>query len=128
MRGRSSSILLLLITSCAEPASSSKAPASITARRAPASQLELCQRLAAAPDVRAEHDVLTEREGLPPPMRSIRYGIRRISDGKILASDEYTPGMLSTVEVVLHCQRGGDEHEVVWKPKAAESMETLLRE
>jgi hypothetical protein len=92
------------------------------------SQLEFCERLAAAASASAERDILTERENLPPPMRSMRYGIRRVSDGRILKSDEMRPDMLDAVEVVLHCEKDGREHEVVWKPKTQESLEMLLRE
>lgn len=92
------------------------------------SQLEFCERLAGAASASAERDILMEREGLPPPMRSLRYGVRRLSDGKILSSDELRPDMLDAVEVVLHCEKDGREHEVVWKPKTQESLEMLLRE
>jgi hypothetical protein len=92
------------------------------------SQVKFCERLAAAPSAEAELAVLQARSELPPPQRSLRYGIRRISDGTILHSDEFTPDMLDAIEVVLYCDDGGAEREVVWKPKSMESLEALMRE
>jgi hypothetical protein len=92
------------------------------------SQVKFCEQLAAAPSAKAELAVLQARSELPPPMRSLRYGIRRVSDGTILHSDEFTPDMFDAVEVVLYCDDGGAEREIVWKPKSMESLEALLRE
>ena len=92
------------------------------------SQVKFCERLAAAPSAKAELAVLQERSELPPPQRSLRYGIRRISDGTILANDEFTPDMFDAVEIVLYCDDGSAEREVVWKPKSTQSLEALLRE
>jgi hypothetical protein len=92
------------------------------------SQMEFCERLAAAPSAKAELALLEARNELPPPMRSLRYGIRRISDGTVLEGDEFTPDMLDAVEIVLYCGDAGSEREVVWKPKSMESLEMLFRE
>ena len=92
------------------------------------SQMEFCERLAAAPSAKAELALLEKRSDLPPPMRSVRYGIRRISDGVILKGDEFTPDMFDEVEVVLYCDDNGSEREVVWKPKSMDSLEMLFRE
>jgi hypothetical protein len=92
------------------------------------SQVKFCEKLAAAASAKAELAVLQERSELPPPMRSLRYGIRRISDGAVLANDEFTPDMFGAVEIVLYCDDGGATREVVWKPKSMASLEALLRE
>ena len=93
------------------------------------SQMEFCKRLAAAPSAQAELALFEQRRELPPPMRSVRYGIRRVFDGKILQGNEFTPKMFDEVEIVLYCDdEGGSERAVVWKPKSLESLQMLFRE
>lgn len=92
------------------------------------SQMDFCEQLANAPSAEAELAAFEKLRQLPPPMRSLRYGIRRLSDGAILEADEFAPDMFDQVEVVLYCDKAGTEHEVVWKPKSMENLELLLRE